>query len=133
MPGEDSGCVSHGTGAPSPTRRDPHLNPIRKDSAVDATSCDRSHRTILLEQLCLRRPGLLAPSFQPNLLLRGKVTAQIEFTATFFFSITEAHASSLSETIVPGDLCAAPYTGWKRKQGNVALTSAPFVRNSLDP
>lgn len=78
------------------------------DSAVGATSCDRPHRTVLLERLCLRQPGLLAPSFRPSLLLRGKVTAQIEFTATFFFGITETLAFTLSEMIVPGNLCAAP-------------------------
>lgn len=38
-------------GVPSPTRRDPHLNSIRMDSAVGATSCDRPHQTILLEWL----------------------------------------------------------------------------------
>lgn len=80
------------------------LDSIRIDLTVDAMS----HGTVLREQPHLRQPGPLAPSFQPNLLLRRMVTDRIESTAMFFLHMTEVHADILSETIVPGGLCAAP-------------------------
>ena len=60
------------------------------------------------------------------------VTGQIEFAATFSLNISEVHADGLSETIVPGDSCAAPYREKEEELGDAALTSTPSIRNSLD-